>query len=72
MRPRSLVMLACALVAPDVGAQAPVSPPPASQSPSPMVETTRRHERLAPRDLGGTQRAFVGPQGKPVELWIPD
>ena len=47
-------------------------PPPASQNPSPMVETTRAHERLQPRDIGGTRRTFAGPLGKPVELWIPD
>jgi hypothetical protein len=36
-----------------------------------MAETTRAHERLAARDLGGVQRAFTGPQNKPVDLWIP-
>ena len=48
------------------------TPPPASQNPSPMVEQTRSHERLSPRDLGGTRRTFTGPAGKPVELWIPE
>jgi hypothetical protein len=53
--------------------QATVPPPaPASQNPSPMVDATRRHQRLARRDLGGTARSFTGPAGKPVELWIPD
>jgi hypothetical protein len=51
-------------------AQSP-APPAASQNPSPMVEETRAHERLASRDLGGTTRSFVGPAGKPVELWVP-
>jgi hypothetical protein len=37
-----------------------------------MVEETRAHERLAQRDLGGVTRSFVGPAGKPVELWVPD
>jgi hypothetical protein len=37
-----------------------------------MVETTRTHERLAQKDLGGTTRSFAGPAEKPVELWIPD
>ena len=37
-----------------------------------MVETSRAHERLTPRDLGGTTRTFSGPAGKPVEVWIPD
>lgn len=45
--------------------------PPASQNPSPMVEGTRAHERLAPRSLTGVRRSFDGPAGKPVELLIP-
>jgi hypothetical protein len=36
-----------------------------------MAEATRVHERLVQRDLGGGARSFVGPAGKPVELWIP-
>ena len=48
------------------------TPPAAAQNPSPMVESTRAHERLAQKDLGGTARSFVGPAGKTVELWIPD
>ena len=64
-------------IALNVGAQAappaglPV-PPPASQNPSPMVEATRAHERLQPRELGGTLRTFPGPAGKAVEFWIPE
>lgn len=50
----------------------PAAPRPASQNPSPMTETTRAHQRLVRRDLGGTTRTFVGPAGKPVELWIPE
>ena len=50
----------------------PAAPPAASQNPSPMVEATRAHERLAPKELGGTMRTFVGPAGKPVELLVPD
>ena len=37
-----------------------------------ILESTRRHERLTPRALGGTVRTFPGPGGKPVELWVPD
>lgn len=48
------------------------APPAASQNPSPMTESTRRHERLSPKPLPGTTRTFTGPAGKPVELWIPD
>jgi hypothetical protein len=46
--------------------------PTTTQNPSPMIEATRAHERLTQKDLGGTTRSFVGPSGKPVELWIPD
>ncbi|HET6761755.1 MAG TPA: hypothetical protein VFH13_06620, partial [Gemmatimonadaceae bacterium] len=42
------------------------------QNPSPMVEATRTHERLAQRELGGATRSFLGPAGKAVELRIPD
>jgi len=37
-----------------------------------MLETTRTHERLALKSLGGTTRAYAGPAGKPVEFWVPD
>ena len=47
------------------------APPAASQNPSPMVEATRTHERLAPRQLGGAMRSFVGPAGNAVELFVP-
>lgn len=47
-------------------------PPPAPQNPSPMVENARRHERLAEKALGGTTRSFIGPAGRPVEVWSPD
>jgi hypothetical protein len=56
----------------------PVAPPPApasrqaAQNPSPMLESTRVHERLTTRVLGGTARSFHGPAGKPVEVWVPD
>jgi hypothetical protein len=48
------------------------APSPATQNPSPMAESTRAHDRLTPHELGGTRRTFVGPLGKPVEVWIPD
>lgn len=47
------------------------SPRPAAQNPSPMVELTRMHERLAARDIGGIRRSVAGPDDKPVEVWIP-
>ena len=52
------------------GAQA-VVPPPAPQNPSPMVEHSRAHERIEPRELAGAKRTFPGPLAKPVELFIP-
>jgi len=48
-----------------------VVPPPAPQNPSPMVEHSRAHERIEPRELAGGKRAFVGPLAKSVELFIP-
>ena len=48
------------------------APPAAQQNPSPMVEATRSHERLATKALGGTSRTFIGPAGRPVELLVPD
>lgn len=49
-----------------------VAPPPQAQNPSPMLETSRAHERLAPRAHGGTTRPFPGPADQPVALWVPD
>ena len=45
---------------------------PTLQQASPMLESTRMHERLTPRVLGGAVRSFNGPTAKPVELWVPD
>lgn len=47
-------------------------PPPAAQNPSPMVEHTRAHRRIAQRELPGIRRSVRGPLGKPVELFIPE
>jgi hypothetical protein len=67
------LIAAAAIILPLAGGVGQVpTPPPASQNPSPMVEQTRSHERLSPRDLGGARRTFTGPAGKPVELWIPE
>ncbi len=49
-----------------------VPPAMAPQNPSPMLETTRAHERLTPKPLGGSTLAYAGPAGRPVELWVPD
>lgn len=64
--------LVTALVGGSLRAGAQIPTPPASQNPSPMVEQTRGHERLAARELGGDKRSFIGPAGKPVELWVSD
>jgi len=37
-----------------------------------MAESTRAHERLAPRVLAGQVRSIPGPGGKAIELFIPD
>jgi acetyl esterase/lipase len=66
-----VAMLAIVALPGAVATQVP-APPPASQNPSPMVETTRAHERLSQKDLGGTRRAFAGPAGRTVEVRVPD
>ncbi len=65
-------LLLAILALPAVAAAQVPAPPPASQNPSPMVETTRAHERLAPKELGGTRRTFAGPAGRIVEVRVPD
>ncbi|HEY0037184.1 MAG TPA: hypothetical protein VGB66_10880 [Longimicrobium sp.] len=60
-----LVLLGAVALASPVGAQN------AAQAPSPMVEGTRAHERLAPVEIGGARRSFAGPAGRPVEVWVP-
>lgn len=70
---RSCVLtIAVVIGAANAAAQIAKPPPAAGQNPSPMVETTRTHERLVRAELGGTLRSFTGPTGKPVEVWIPD
>ncbi|GLC25953.1 hypothetical protein [Roseisolibacter agri] len=74
---RRLAAAALVLAARAAGAQtpAPAAPPAASpaasQNPSPMVEATRAHERLAQRALAGSTRSFAGPAGRAVELLVP-
>jgi hypothetical protein len=69
---RKLIAAVALLTSPSLtAAQIPV-PPPASQNPSPMAETTRAHERLAQKKLDGVLRSFAGPAGKPVDLYVPD
>ena len=46
-------------------------PPAAAQNPSPMVESTRAHERLTQAEFRGMKRSFDGPGGRPVEVFVP-
>ena len=63
-----LLVLAMPLRAQDTTRAA---PPPAAQNPSPMVEHTRKHERIEPRELAGITRTFTGPLDRPVEIFVP-
>ena len=67
----ALLATAVVIISPRAVAQAP-APPAASQNPSPMIEQTRAHERLSPRELGGVVRSFGDIASKPIELWIPE
>lgn len=42
-----------------------------SQNPSPMVETTRAHERLERVELSGVSGSVPGPEGRDVEIFVP-
>jgi hypothetical protein len=65
-----LALTTLALAAP-VPAQVTTTPA-ASQNPSPMAEETRAHERLTQKPLAGVARSFVGPGGKPVDVFVPE
>jgi pimeloyl-ACP methyl ester carboxylesterase len=54
-----------------LGAQVPATTPPASQNPSPMVESTRAHARIPQEEPPGTRRTFIGPLDKPVQVFVP-
>src|SRR5260221_11003676 len=76
MRSRLLVAISLALacrvhVASALTRAQTPTPPGAPQNPVPMVEGTRAHERLTPRELDGVTRSFVGPAGKQVEVFVP-
>jgi hypothetical protein len=47
-------------------------PPPAAQNPSPMVESSRAHGRVAPTTLNGIHTSFKGPQDKAVYVFVPE
>lgn len=67
-----IAILTILALPPGAPAQDPPRPRPRPQNPSPMIELTRAHERLAEKELGGTARKFDGPLGNSVELWVPD
>ena len=69
---RCIAALALMIDARNAGSQVAAATAATGQNPSPMIEATRAHERLGPKELGGTTRSFTGPAGKPAELWIPD
>ncbi len=68
----ALLILAVApgLAAQDTAVVRP-QPAPAAQNPSPMVEHARVHERLPQVRPPGSERAFPGPAGKPVVVFVP-
>lgn len=43
-----------------------------SQNPSPMVETSRTHERLERVDLSGVADSIIGPGGAVVRIFVPN
>ena len=45
--------------------------PPAAQNPSPMVEFTRAHARIAATALPGIHTSFSGPTGKIANVFVP-
>lgn len=47
------------------------APPPAAQNPSPMVEHTRTHERIARRTPPGIERTLRGTLPTPVQVFLP-
>lgn len=42
-----------------------------SQNPSPMVETTRAHQRLERAELSGVVRSITGPGNREIEIFVP-
>lgn len=60
---------ACALL---LALLAPAESVAQGQNPSPMVETTRAHERLSRVDLSGMADSIAGPGGHAVRIFVPD
>lgn len=65
-----LSAILCSLTPSEAAAQAAV-PPPAAQNPSPMMETSRKHERLPVRPLKGVTHTITGPLDKTITIFVP-
>ncbi|HUH11945.1 MAG TPA: hypothetical protein VMK65_02500 [Longimicrobiales bacterium] len=63
-------LLAVAIVA--CGCAPTATPAPAPQNPSPMVETTRRHERVPQAAPAGVRLEVRAGLGAPVRVFVPD
>lgn len=61
-----MLLAACATVPP----VPPPPPPPARQNPSPMVDTTRAHQRVEQRDPRGRRVTLTGVLEQPVEVLV--
>jgi len=68
---RGVVGVAPSLLIPVAASAQAAAPPPAAQNPSPMVESSRKHERVTVRALHGASRTFIGPLEKPVTVFVP-
>ena len=68
----AMVLVACTSTQmPSAVTSVTAAPSPAAQNPSPMVENARAHQRLVRTVTAGVTRTFIGPLGKPVEVFVP-
>jgi hypothetical protein len=68
---RTFLVVTAMVITPVLAQSRAQAPPPVAQNPSPMLETTRAHERLVQRPFDGEAKSFSGPGGKPVEIFMP-
>lgn len=66
-----IVAFIVALLLATASAQMPDSLKPCAQNPSPMVESTRRHERIVPREHEGLRFELAQLFFKPIEVFVP-
>lgn len=74
---KAFTLLAMSIAAGGCGARGlaggpPVIPPPVAQNPSPMVEHTRRHDRVPPGQPAGIMFTIDSVLPKPVRVFIPE